>query len=122
MAKHIRAIDQTKEANIKKFKAFKHDWNQLLALLLQGNSIVADTPIELDFLKKHVNDPIDTIMELQEQNDPEFIQAIQRFSKKPYNDEVKKIAQHLWDNIQTQPDLKVSSMEDKPDDKNTFRP
>ena len=39
---------------------------QLLDLLNQGSLNIIDTAIELDFLRKHVNDSIDTIMESKE--------------------------------------------------------
>ncbi len=39
--------------------------NPLLQLLEIGNLDVVDTSVELEFLLKHVNDPVDTLMEIK---------------------------------------------------------
>lgn len=111
MSKDKKYENQNVQYNMEKFKAFKQDWNQLLALLLQGNSIIADTPVELEFLRKYVDDPIDTLMELKEHKDSEFIQALKGFAEKPYDDKIKKVAKHLLEDLE----------EDAPDNENTLR-
>ncbi|KTD71533.1 hypothetical protein [Legionella tucsonensis] len=106
------------QSNAEKFNSFKSDWVELRALLLQGNFNIVRTPVQLEFLRKHVDDPIDTLMELIEHKDSEFIQALQGVAKNSDDDKIKKVAKHLLEEIKAQPNPE----EDAPDNESTLRP